>query len=288
MRQTKRSMRRKSIRKSEKRRLKKTHRAYRKSPQKGGFQYGISSIISANEGIVIYPSILLNTYDSITKIYYREKYYDAEINKYKIFNSIDPEHRYHCNVYSHGKLIPSHYNSDDNNKLMNELNKNGKKIDIEYAYIDMEYAGETIGSQNTKKNDPNLRKAILKFFIEVLQLQDNKGYYLVHGDPHPGNICYKIDNNGNYIIKYIDITQLELVPINHIIISPPRPPASSLEDYLYNSNINFQFSSIIGTIRHVSNEIADELSTITRIGRQYGDVLNDVLLVLDTSYRNLP
>jgi len=271
MRKTKRSGDRKTMRKSEKRRLKKTRRAYRKSPQKGGFEYGMSGINYANEGIVIYPSIIPKSdilpEDSITKIYYRAKYYDIEIQKYRIFDLVDSEHRYHCNVYSHGNnLIPTHY-------LSNELKQNIQKIDFEkqYAYIDMEYVGETIGSPNTNTSNPKLRKAILEFFIKVLQLQNDEGY-LVHGDPHAGNICYKIDTNGEYIIKYIDITQLELVPGNQII-------TSGNDSY----NIRAQFSSLIGTIRHIfgyDNPIANELTNIKRVGNTYESVLHEVLEVL--------
>lgn len=269
MRQTKRERDRgrKSRRKSESRRLNKTRRIRKKSPQKGGFAYGTSGVVYANEGVVIYPSILSNSYDAITKIYYKKRYYDIEKSKYNIFDSVDPGYKYHSQIYSHGELIPSTYLSDD-------LKEKIKKIEVDkpQVYIDMEYAGETLGSiQDT--SDPKLRKAVLLFFIDVLQLQNDEGLYLVHGDPHPGNICYKIDSNGDYIIKYIDITQLELNPGNKEI-------KSDNDSY----NIRAQFSSLLGTMRHVfgyvDNQIANKLSGIEKIGNTYKNVLGQVLRVL--------
>lgn len=294
MRETKRRERgrgKKSRRKSESRRLKKTRIMRKKTPQKGGLIYKYNF---GNNVLVIHPSIIRKEDDSITKIYYKPQFFNNEKEKYDIFDSIDRKCKYHSKIYSYGQIIlDDHLSSDDQLKVLKtELINDPKgtylndqrtyKIKMEESmyYMDMEYGGKTILDVPV---DRELQKKLLEFFIGVLQVNSEEGLYLVHGDPHTGNISCNKDIDGDYIIKYIDISQITLIPSNHIIKRDDK--TLSLKENDNNYKIRSQFSSMIGTIRTIfgyQSEIASELSAIERIDREYETVLNEVIDVLQS------
>lgn len=233
--------------------------------KKGGFKDGYTC---ESEGCVFYPSIITNSNNSVTKLYNTEQIYNKEITSYGLFDNVDPMYKYHCRIFSTGILTPDELTTKIN-KDISKLNKNKS-----YYYIDMEYAGIPIGSITNTVDVDQVKIKLITFMLDVLNLQTNDGQYLVHGDPHSGNICYKIDENNEYIIKYIDITNLELVSPDTEI-----KPAS---------DITRQFSSLMGTIRNVfgfSNRITDELLPIVMNapGQKYASVLNEITMILSNN-----
>jgi hypothetical protein len=258
-----RNKRTKRIKKIKTRKHKKiTKHNTKKHRKRGGLK---NSYVCESEGCVIHPSIISNSSDTITKLYHNEKIYNKEKSSYALFDSVDPTHKYHCQIFSSGLLEPAVLHS----KLKQEIR--GLNLNKSYYYIDMEYAGNTLGSITHKDNIPKIKEAFIRFLIDVLNLRTNDGKYLVHGDPHPGNICYKMDDKGNYIIKYIDITNMDAVSPDTIIKS--------------GSDITRQFASLLGGTRILfgfSNKITDTLLPIVMSApeRKYEDVLNEIINVL--------
>jgi hypothetical protein len=236
--------------------------------KKGGFKDGYTC---ESEGCIFYPSIITNTYDGVTKLYHSERIYNKEKESYNLFEEVDPNFRFHCRIFSSGILTPEQLRE----KLGREIREIRElKEDKSYFYIDMEYAGTPIGSIKDADNTPILKEALINFMINVMNLRTKTGEFLVHGDPHAGNICYKKDENGNIIIKYIDITNMELVNPETII----KP----------STDITRQFSSLMGTLRNVfgfSNKITNELLPVVMNApeRRYEDVLGEILIVLSNN-----
>jgi len=259
---------RKTKKKSKNNKTKKYNKSmkYKRNINKiGGFKNGY---ICESEGCIFHPSLINGSHDGVTKLYHNERIYNKEKESYDLFDSVDPMYKYHCKIISNGILTPDELRGKVNNDFR-ELNMNKS-----YYYIDMEYAGKTIGSINNKDDKKNIKEKFIPFLINVLNLTTNDGKYLVNGDPHLQNICYKKDNNDDYIIKYIDITNVEAVSPDTIIKS--------------GTDITRQFSSLIGGLRIVfgfSNKIVDELLPIVMAApeRKYVDVLNEIINVLQNA-----
>jgi hypothetical protein len=231
--------------------------------KKGGFKNGY--YICESEGCAFHPSLITGSYDGVTKLYHTEGMYNKEKESYDLFNLVDPEYKYHCKILTTNIITPDELKCKVKSDFR-ELNMNKS-----YYYIDMEYAGTPIGSISNEDDILKIQEAFIQFLINVLNLKTNDDKYIVHGDPHPGNICYKKDNNDNYIIKYIDLTNVEQVSPDTIIQS--------------GSDIMRQISSLMGCLRIMfgfSNKIVDQLLPIVMVaqGRKYVDVLNEILYVL--------
>lgn len=255
----------KSKSKSTKRETRKMKMKCNKKNKKGGFKNGY---ICESEGCVFYPSLITNSTDGVTKLYHSEKLYNTEKNSYSLFDSVDPEYKYHSQIFSFGVLNPQEIR-DKILQPIRDINYNKS-----YFYIDMEYAGKNIGNIDQIDNNLAFQTSFLQFIINVLNLQTqgSQSQYLVHGDPHPGNICYKKDSHGNYIVKYIDITNVGLVNPDTIIAS--------------GTDITRQFSSLMGATRIIFgfvNKITDQLLPIVMSapGRKYSDVVHDIVDTLN-------
>jgi hypothetical protein len=224
-------------------RYKRSKRNYRKGGFNGDDDKHIVKCVS--EGCVYYPSII-GRQDAVTKLYLNEKLYNKELESYRKFTEVDPGYLYHCRVFANGLLKFGEIETNLGRKAT-EL-KSGK----DYYYIDIEYAGDTLGDSNPSVFTPEFKNQFLRFLINVLNLRNQSGEYLVHGDPHGGNICYKVSNAGDFLIRYIDITSAIFVPPNEIVRS--------------NTEISFQFSSLIGCVRTVfgfSSGIANNLVALS-------------------------
>jgi len=156
----------------------------------------------------------------------------------------------------------------------------------EFEYINLEYVGKSLGDiakpDTMAKPDLSmakpvdmtcLKKSLCDFFIGVLNLRLPNNSFLIHGDPHSGNICYTINStNGCPLLKYIDITTMEQVQPDQIVAP--------------NSNIIMQFSSMVGLFRAFfgwsDNKIADDLKKIQleAPGKTYSAVLSEIIEVL--------
>lgn len=228
--------------------------------------------VCESEGCVFHPSIISNNPNRVTKLYNNEKIYNKELESYSLFTSVDSNYHYHCEIFSNG-LITS-----DELKNKFEIFPRHLKMDKSYFYIDMEYAGETIGNISESDVTKGFKLSFLQFLINVLSLRNNEGKYLVHGDPHGGNICYKVYNSNDrneYIIKYIDITNLIFVDPDKIIE--------------LKTEVTYQFSSLIGNLRHIfgfSNVIVDELMPLVMSlpGRKYDEIVNTIIKILEKNY----
>lgn len=245
------------------RRNKRSRRGYRR----GGFtrRDGTQIVKCVSEGCVYYPSII-GREDAVTKLYSNERLYNTELESYRRFTELDPNYLYHCRVFANGLLKFNEIESSLGRKAT-EL-KSGN----DYYYIDIEYAGETLGESDPNVFTTEFKNQFIQFLINVLELRNERGEYLVHGDPHAGNICYKTMNDGKLLIRYIDITSAIFVPPNEIVRS--------------NTEITFQFSSLVGCVRTVfgfSSAIANRLSSVSmsmkeksyETGlRQFIDILN--------------
>jgi len=243
-------------------RYKRSKRSYRKGGLNG--KHGKQIVKCVSEGCVYYPSII-GRVDAVTKLYLNENIYNKELESYRKFTEVDPDYLYHCRVFANGLLKFNEIESNLGRKAT-EL-KSGK----DYFYIDIEYAGDTIGDSNPNVFTPEFKNQFVRFLINVLSLRNQNGYYLVHGDPHAGNICYKTNDGGQFLIRYIDITNAIFVPPNEIVRS--------------NTEISFQFSSLVGCIRTVfgfSSSLANNLTGVTMsmkeksyetVMRQFIDVL---------------
>lgn len=236
--------------------------------KRGGLKNGY---ICESEGCVFHPSIITNNINQVTKLYNSEKIYQKELSSYTLFTQVDPNYLYHCRVYSNGLLKPSEI-QEKIGHLNTNLNFN---LNNSYYYIDIEYAGETVGKMPISDVTKEFKLTFLEFFINVLQLKNTEGHYLVHGDPHAGNICYKNVEPNSYLIRYIDITNVMFVPPDEII----RP----------SSDITRQFSSLVGNMRHIfgfTNKIVDDLMPIVMSlqGNRYDEVVNNIIRVLQNNY----
>lgn len=248
-------------RRNSKRREKRTMRNKR-----GGLKNGY---ICESEGCVFHPSIITKNINEVTKLYNSERNYQKELNSYNLFTSVDSSYIYHCRVHSYGILQPSEI-QEKIGHLNTSFNPNNS-----YYYIDIEYAGEIVSKILISDITKEFKLKFLEFFINVLQLKNDEGNYLVHGDPHAGNICYKNIEPNTYLIRYIDITSILFVPPDEIIRS--------------NTDITRQFSSLIGNMRHIfgfTNKIVDELMPIamTLQGNRYEVVLDRFIEVLENNY----
>lgn len=259
----KRNRYRKSKRRSSKRRekTKKTLRVKR-----GGLK---NSHVCESEGCVFHPSIITKSMNEVTKLYNSERIYQKELNSYNLFTGIDPSYIYHCRVYSYGILEPSEI-QEKIGHLNTSFNLNNS-----YYYIEIEYAGETVGKIPISDITKEFKLKFVEFFINVLQLKNSDGNYLVHGDPHAGNICYKKIDPNSYLIRYIDITNVFFVPPDEIIRQ--------------STDITRQFSSLVGNMRHIfgfTNKIVDDLMPIVMSlqGKTYGEVVNSIIQVLQNNY----
>ena len=234
--------------------------------KRGGLKNGY---MCESEGCVFHPSIITNSINEVTKLYNSERIYQKELSSYNLFRQVDPNYIYHCRIYSDGVLEPSEIQ-----EKIGHLNTNFNP-NKSYYYIDIEYAGETVSKIPISDITKEFKLKFLEFFINVLQLKNSENNYLVHGDPHAGNICYKNIEPNTYLIRYIDITSIFFVPSDEIIRS--------------NTDITRQFSSLVGNMRHIfgfTNKIVDDLMPIVMSlqGKKYGEVVNNIIQVLQNNY----
>ena len=252
---------------------KRSKRNYRRSGFNGSGNDKIVKCVS--EGCVYYPSIIGRN-DAVTKLYLNERLYNKELESYRKFTQVDPDYLYHCRIFANGLLKFEEIELNLGRKAT-ELNS-GK----EYYYIDIEYAGETIGDANPSVFTAEFKNTFINFLISVLKLRNKDGEYLVHGDPHPGNICYKTIDGGQFLIRYIDITTAMFVPPNEVVRS--------------NTEISFQFASLLGCVRTVfgfSSVIANNLLALnmTMKGKSYETAVMqfiDILSQGDTAPEPVP
>ncbi len=172
--------------------------------QKGGTN---SFIICESEGCVMYPSIISmeeDRYRRITKIYSHSKYFQAEQEKYTLFDRYDPECHLHPQTFGVGQLSTEQIPEELTKKI--KTNPSLLLTDSPY-YLDMEYVGEPI-TNHVEHLDTILQ--YINFIISFLSLIDReKGTTLVHPDMHGRNICIQGDQ-----IKTIDLTGLEEIDFN--------------------------------------------------------------------------
>lgn len=231
----------------------------------GGFKNGYTC---ESEGCVFYPSII-NSHDanqSVTKIYKSKKIFDKEVESYKLFDTIDPDYNYHCRILGLGTI---HFN-DFKDKMPGENMFNN----TDYNYLDIEYAGKSIIEIDDNENTSCFKRSLIDFFKAVINLRDRDGSYIIHADPHSGNICYTMNTDTMCpIIKYIDITSVSKINPTEIIEA--------------NTDITRQFSSIIGTFalifNYILNPLVTALSTITKSapGKQYSVVIEEINEILN-------
>jgi len=250
----------------------KRYKRSKRNSRRGGFNGSDNDkriVKCVSEGCVYYPSIIGRN-DAVTKLYLNERLYNKELESYRKFTEVDPNYLYHCRVFANGLLKFEEIEVNLGRKA-SELNF-GK----DYYYIDIEYAGETIGDANPNVFTSEFKNKFIDFLINVLKLRNKEGKYLVHGDPHPGNICYKTIDGGKMLIRYIDITTAMFVPPDEVVRS--------------NTEIVFQFASLLGCVRTVfgfTSEIANSLLRLnmTITGKSYETVVTQFIDILSQGDR---
>lgn len=264
-------MRKYSKKRNHKKRMNKRTRnkRYKRSKNKrmGGFNGSDNNnriVKCVSEGCVYYPSIIGRN-DAVTKLYLNERLYNKELESYRKFTEVDPDYLYHCRVFANGLLK---FEEIEHNLGRNATELNAGK---DYYYIDIEYAGETIGNANPSVFTSEFKNKFIHFLINVLKLRNKNEEYLVHGDPHPGNICYKTIDGGQYLIRYIDITTAIFVLPSEIVRS--------------NTEITFQFASLLGCVRTVfgfNSSIANNLLKLnmTMKDKSYETVVTQFIDIL--------
>lgn len=236
------------------------------------------------EGCAIYPSFIQNNDNipnelRVVKIHFTENTCSKEIENYSQFELYDPFYKYHCRIYNSGNILkdtmPVSIHSDISH-LIHNFNKYSS-----FCYVDLEYAGKSIMDIN-KDDTLNLslfQSCFIDFLKNVLTLKNNS-HYVVNGDPNGTNICYRFENN-TYVIKYIDLTEIEIVDEQFIV--------NGYKD-LVSEQIIRQISSFIGNIGFVfgintpiQSEMSNYLSSLLNMKMRYGDIVKHIITLLSNS-----
>lgn len=223
-----------------------------------------------SEGCAFYPSIQGANPDAVTKLYYTDRFYQAEKHAYDMMDSVDPSFQYHGKVLSFGVLSPEQW------RERSDLVTSRTRLDGSYSYLEMEYAGVPVGSVDELGDNTSVfRAAFGRFLMGVLDLRTADGNYVIHGDPHPQNICYKRVKNGTeFKFSYIDLTNLrEMEP------TTPLTMGTDMSRQLY---------SLLGCVRIVfgfSSPLAEEWSRIlmNSVGEKYENIVADIQTALKRS-----
>jgi hypothetical protein len=240
---------------------------YKKRLYKGGTKPFVSC---ESEGCVIYPSIIENQQipkeQRVVKLYNHQTIYENELNKYNILSTIDSSNQYIPKLYGNGITTSTHFLPNQN-----------------VNYIDMEYVGSTI--LHTNLDYKRILHNYVRFIHNILQLQNNEGQLLVHGDLHGGNVCI----NNDYHIKFIDLTNIIFVSSTQVINlnSNYNYQANSIEKQVID-----QFSSIRGTLLNIALNITNnthlfniipQFNTIVNVDKSitYNELLNEFLHIIN-------
>lgn len=235
-----------------------------------------SFYINGNKTYIFYnPEINIH----VKKVYKNKKYYDNELKNIDILDNLDTTFLYHSNILDRG--IINRY------RLINEYESIIKPLtDIQkilskdvYYYIDAEYNGNNLNYFNN-----TLRKEItpeevtiftnnyIDFLLNILLLLNDGTKYIVYGDIHGGNICYKKEEH--YTFKIIDLGQIKI--INGDTLCSDR-------------DIEMQFQSLCGTINiicglrrtQIFSDLTDLVSNKSFHEKTYSDVLIEFIDILN-------
>jgi hypothetical protein len=230
----------------------------------GGFVKGMNKTIFETEGCVFYPNIDdITDFNTVSKVYTYDHVFQKEMENYDAFDKADPTFQYHCKRINNGIIQSTDPRLTNYKKIFR--NNNG-----EYHYINIQYAGVPMADylfDNEFKN--KYRNNVCVFFANVLPLTSTNGKYIVHADPHVGNVC--ADENGN--IRYIDLTNVVMVDRNTIITT--------------NDDIGREISSMCGILLHMfgydDNYYVDNLRSLSEQDISYYSFVEHAIRILMTN-----
>lgn len=245
-------------------------RRSRQRPLQTGGQRDPAWVRCESEGCAFYPSLRDGSFHAVTKLYYADRFYDEEKRAYDRMSEVDPSFQYHGRLLSFGILSPEQWRERSGAMSLSRI-----RPDRPYPYLEMEYAGVPIGLVNERgENTPAFQGKFMAFLTGVLSLRTDNGAFLIHGDPHPQNVCYRLGTNPATEVK---ITYIDLTNLREVVPTTKWHTGTDMARHLY---------SLLGCARIVfgfSNRLTEQWNQLllNATERNYEDIVRQLLTYLN-------